>query len=146
MKVKRKVILIQGAFDILNWGHVKALQMAKSKGDYLIVALNSNELLWKYKKRAPVLPWGQKVFILRSLKYVDKVIMAKNFSPLELLKKYKVDIYCLTREWKHTKNQEIKYIHDTGGETIFLPRFKGGIPTSEIKKILLEEAKDGYME
>ncbi len=43
-KVKPKIVFIQGAYEIINWGHIKAFQRAKKLGDYLIVALNSNEL------------------------------------------------------------------------------------------------------
>lgn len=139
-----RVVFLQGAFDLINWGHIKAFQKAKSYGDYLIIALNSDELLRKYKGREPVLPYWQKKFIIESCKFVDKVIKATEFSPLELLKKYDVDVYCITREWESSKKAEIAYITGRGGKVKFLPRFKGVIPTSKIKKILLEEAQSGF--
>ena len=140
--MKKKIVFVQGAYDILNWGHVKAFERAKSYGDFLIVALNSDELLREYKKREPVIPFYQKKFILESIKYVDKVVKAENFSPLELLKKYDVDVYCLTREWESTKAIEIAFIKSKGGSIKWLPRFKGVVCTSDIKKKLLEEAMD----
>jgi glycerol-3-phosphate cytidylyltransferase len=139
--MKRKIVLIQGAFDIINWGHIKAFQRAKSLGDYLIVALNSNELIKKYKGRDAVLPWYQKKFIIESCKFVDKVVISEKFSPLDLLKKYKVDVYVLTNEWKETKSEEIAYMKAKGGKVSFSPRFKGVVPTSKIKEILLKEAQ-----
>lgn len=142
---KQNVVLIQGAYDIINWGHIKAFQRAKSLGDYLIVALNSNELIKEYKKREPVLPWHQKKFIIESCQFVDKVVKATEFSPMKLLKKYDVDVYVLTREWEHTKKEEISYIKSKGGKVSLSPRFKGVVCTSDIKRILLNEAKDGYM-
>ncbi len=145
IKGEMKVVLIQGAFDIINWGHVKAMKLAKSYGDYLIIGLNSNELIKSYKQRDAVLPWYQKAFILRSLKYVDKVVKAEAFSPIELLRKYDVDVYCITEEWTSTKKAEFKFMESKpGGEIKYLPRFPGVIPTSEIKKILLNEEKEGY--
>lgn len=141
----KKIVAVQGSYDLINWGHCRSLKLAKSYGDYLIVFLNSNKLLKSYKNREAVLPWYQKKFILESLKYVDKVIVANNFSPLKLLKKYKVDVYCLTKEWEFSKTKEIEYMKQKGGKIKFLPRFKGVVPTSMIKKILLQEAKDGYM-
>jgi len=142
---KKKIVLLQGAFDIINWGHIKAFQSAKKHGDYLIIALNSNELIKQYKGRDAVLPWKQKKFIIESCKYVDKVILATEFSPMKLLKKYDVDVYVLTREWIDTKSEEIAYIESKGGKVIFSPRFKGVVPTSKIKAILLEEAKQNCM-
>ena len=142
--MNKKIVAVQGAYDLLNWGHCKSLKLAKSFGDYLIVFLNTDELLRKYKKRNAVLPFYQKKFILESIKYVDKVVAAPNFSPLSLLKRYKVDVYCLTKEWESSKTEEIDYIKSTGGKIKFLPRFKGVVCTSDIKKILLEEAKENY--
>lgn len=135
-------VLLQGTFDIINWGHVKAFQLAKSQGDYLIVALNSNELVRSFKGREPVLPWEQKRFIIESFRFVDEVVRANEFSPLELLKKHDVDVYVLTREWEHTKSAEIAHMKEKGGSVVFSPRFKGVVPTSEIKRRLLNEAKE----
>lgn len=142
---KQKVVLLQGAFDLINWGHIKAFQRIKklNPDSFFIVALNSDALLRDYKKREPVLPFYQKKFIIESCKYVDKVIKATEFSPLKLLQKYDVDVYVLTREWKHTKAEEIAYMKDKGGKVSFSPRFKGVVCTSDIKKILLKEANDG---
>jgi D-beta-D-heptose 7-phosphate kinase/D-beta-D-heptose 1-phosphate adenosyltransferase len=138
----KKVVFLQGTFDIINWGHIKAFQRARKFGDYLIVALNSNELVKEYKKRDPVLPYYQKKFIIESCVFVDKVVMAKEFSPMELLKKYKVDVYIITEEWRDSKSVEIAYIKSKGGEIRISPRFKGVVCTSDIKKILLKEAKE----
>jgi len=140
----KRIVFLQGAFDIINWGHIKAFQKCKSYGDYLIVALNSDELLREYKGREPVLPYWQKKFIVESCKYVDKVVKASEFSPIKLLKRYDVDVYCITREWESSKKAEMALIASKGGETKFLPRFKGVIATSKIKQILLKEAQKGF--
>lgn len=138
-----KVVLLQGAFDIINYGHVRALKRAKALGDYLIVALNTDQLLRQYKKREPVLPWKQKKVILEAIRWVDKVVPAHNFSPLSLLKKYKVDVYVLTKEWENTKNVEMEYMKKKGGKISFSPRYAGVVCTSEIKRRLLKEAQEG---
>lgn len=135
----KKIVLIQGAFDILNYGHVRAFRRAKSEGDYLIVALNTNPLILDYKQRIAVMPWRQKKIILESIRYIDKVVVAPDFSPMKLLRKYDVDVYCLTREWEPTKAEELAYMKKKGGRVVFMPRYKGAIPTSEIKKRLLAE-------
>ncbi len=136
---KKQIVLLQGAFDIINWGHIKAFQRAKAQGDYLIVALNSNELVKAYKGRDAVLPWYQKKFIIESCMFVDKVVKATKFSPMELLKKYDVDVYVLTKEWAETKKDEIAFMKAKGGKISWSPRFKGVVPTSRIKEILLQE-------
>lgn len=142
-KSGNRIVLLQGTFDLLNWGHVKAFQRAKAQGDYLIVALNTNRLVRQFKGRRAVLPWYQKKFIIESCRFVDRVVRAPDFSPLELLKRYKVNVYVLTREWHDTKAREIAYMKKTGGRVVYSPRFKGVVPTSKIKEILLKEHING---
>jgi glycerol-3-phosphate cytidylyltransferase len=138
---KQRIVLIQGAFEILNYGHIRAFKFAKAQGDYLIVALNTNELIADYKSRQAVMPWVQKKRIIESIRYVDKVVPAKEFSPLRLLKQHHVDVYVLTREWEHTKAVEMAFMKDKGGRVCFSRRFKG-VSTTAVKEKLLREYLD----
>lgn len=134
----KKIVLIQGAFDILNSGHVRAFRYAKSKGDYLIVAINTPELIQDYKKRKPILPYKDKKLIIESIKYVDKVVPARNFSPLELLKKYNVDVYMIAPEWLYSKAEEIAFMKSKGCKICMCHNYKGVIRSSDIRRMLLE--------
>ena len=138
---RHRIVLLQGAFDILNYGHIRAFKFAKAQGDYLIVALNTNELIRDYKGREPVTPWSQKRRIIEACRYVDRVVPAREFSPLKLLKRYRVDVYVLSREWEHTKATEIAFMKQKGGRVCFSRRFHG-ISTSAIKAALLKEHLD----
>src|ERR1700691_3970015 len=133
-----RIVLLQGAFDILNYGHIRAFKFAKAQGDYLIVALNTNELIRDYKVREPVMPWSHKRRIIEACRYVDKVVPAREFSPLKLLKRYRVDVYVLSYEWEHTKAAEIAFMKQKGGRVCFSRRFRG-VSTSPIKATLLKE-------
>ena len=135
---RRQVVLIQGAFDILNCGHVRAFRYAKQQGDYLIVALNSDELIRDYKKREPVVPWRQKREIIEACRHVDQVVKATSFSPLALLRRHHVDVYVISREWLSTKAEEIAYMQAKGGRVCISRRFRG-VSTTNIKARLLEE-------
>ena len=139
---KKKRVFFQGTFDIINWGHVKAFQICSSFGDVLFVGLNSDKLVKSYKHRDPVLPFYQKKFIIESFEYVDYVVKANNFSPMSLLKKLDIDVYCIGSEWVESKQKEIAWIKAKGGEIKIIPEFRGVVRTSEIKKILLQEALD----
>lgn len=135
---QRKIVLIQGAFDILNYGHIRAFKFAKSKGDYLIVALNTDRLIKEYKGRDAVVPWRQKKYIIEAIKYVDRVVRANEASPLKLLKQHKVDVYVISREWWDTKAVEVAYMRSIKGKVCISRRFKG-VSTSSIKEKLLQE-------
>lgn len=142
--MKQKVVLFQGAWEIINYGHVRAFRRAKQlagPNGILILALNTNALLRKYKKREAVLPWRHKATILRAIKWVDKVVPAHNASPLELLKKYDVDVFVLTREWEASHPDSIAYMKSKGGKVFFSRRYAGVVATSEIKNRLLKEAR-----
>ena len=136
-----KKVLIQGAFDILNYGHIEAFKFAKSQGDFLIVALNTNSLISNYKRRMAVMPWWQKKRLIEAIRYVDKVIPAPDFSPLKLLKEYNIDVYVLTEEWLPTKANEMGYMVGKGGTVAVSPRTKG-VSTTKIKEKLLKEYLD----
>jgi glycerol-3-phosphate cytidylyltransferase len=136
-----RIVLIQGAFDILNYGHIRAFKFAKAQGDHLIVALNTNELIRDYKGREPVMPWRHKRSLIEACRYVDRVVPAREFSPLKILRRYRVDVYVLSYEWEHTKAAEIAYMKQKGGRVCFSRRF-AGVSTSAIKATLLKEHLD----
>lgn len=138
---RRRVVLIQGAFEILHVGHVRAFREARKQGDYLIVALNSNELIKQYKGRDAVMAWEDKKEILRSLRDVSQVVEARTFSPLALLEIYDVDVYMVADEWESGKSAEKEYMLRKGGRVCVMPRFAAS-STTEIKDKLLAEHAD----
>lgn len=139
-----KTVLIQGAFEILNAGHIQVLRDCRKQGDYLIVALNTNELLERYKGRAAVLPWEEKQIILSGIRWVDRVVPAPDFSPMRLLRDLNVDVYCLSKEWENSKAEEILYMREKGGEIFFTTDYPI-VRTRQIKDRLLAEAHDKFM-
>lgn len=139
----RRIVLFQGSFDIINWGHIKCFELAKSYGDYLIVALNSNKLVQSYKGQRPVLPWQQKKFMIESCRYVDKVVRATEMSPQKLLERHNVDIYIVAEEWIRERENDIAFVKERGGQVFYTPRFPGVISSGEIKHRLLREYING---
>ena len=137
-----KKVFIQGAFEIVNAGHIKVFEFCKQQGDKLIVGLNTNELLRDYKKREPVFPFEEKKLLIEAIRYVDEVVPAPSFSPLELLKSLDIDVYCIAEEWRTSKAEEIDFMLSHGKEIVFVPDF-GLTRTSAVKKALLEEASQG---
>ena len=105
------------------------------------MALNTNELIRDYKGREPVMLWSHKRSIIEACRYVDRVVPAREFSPLKLLKRYRVDVYVLSHEWEHTKAAEVAFMKQKGGRVCFSQRFPG-VSTSVIKATLLKEHLD----
>jgi len=121
---KKIRVLFQGTMDLLHFGQIKAMQRAKKQGGYLIIALNTDKLVQKYKDRLAIIPYKYRKKMLEALECVDKVVPARYFSPLNILKKEKIDVYVICDEWKDTKKAEIKYMKDKGGKTHILPYLK----------------------
>jgi glycerol-3-phosphate cytidylyltransferase len=63
-----------GTFDILHPGHIKLLRWAKKEFGYLVVSLNTDEFIYRYKGWPPTMTFDERKCVLESLRYVDKVI------------------------------------------------------------------------
>src|SRR3989344_5585682 len=73
---QNKIVTTNGAFDIMHSGHAKSLEMAKSYGDLLIVGLNSDSSIKKYKSiDRPIIPQSERAIMLASLESVDYVVI-----------------------------------------------------------------------
>ena len=99
MRIKKnkikKIIFTNGCFDILHAGHVNLIKSIKKKfkDDYLVIGLNSDRSVKKIKgENKPINSQKNRKLILESLKYVDKVIIFNELTPLNLIKKIKPDI------------------------------------------------------
>ena len=77
--------------------------------------------------------------MLESIKYVDKVVLADDFSPMELLKDNDIDVYVVGSEWVESHPEEIKYMEEKWGKVVVSPRWKSCTSTSQIKEAILQE-------
>ena len=134
-------VFLQGAFDIINAGHILAFKRARNLGDKLIIGLNTDKLYLNYKDgRGPIIPYRERKIILEGIMWIDKVVPMNSFSPLSMLKKYDIDVFVLTKEWLNTKSEEIEYIKRKGGRISFSPRYKI-MCSSDIRKRVID--RDG---
>jgi len=91
-----------GVYDLFHIGHVNLLRNAKSMCDQLIVAVSTDELV-KYKYKTPIIPYDQRVEVVRACKYVDIVIPQENMDKFEAWKKLKFDIMFVGDDWYGTE-------------------------------------------
>lgn len=71
---KKKIVYTGGTFDLFHAGHVNFLRQCKSIGDTVIVSLNTDEFVQRYKKTKPIISFEDRKVILESCKYVSQVI------------------------------------------------------------------------
>ena len=93
-------VITYGTFDLLHYGHIELLKRAKALGDYLIVALSSDEFNELKGKRA-YFSYGDRKRMLEAIRYVDMVIPEDNWEqkPLDI-ERYNVDVFVMGDDWR----------------------------------------------
>ena len=97
-----KTVFVNGCFDILHPGHIKLFQTARSFGDRLIVAIDSDRKVKEMKGYTrPINSVSTRKIILESIRYIDEVLIFDTREELEaLVKKFKPDILMVGSDWK----------------------------------------------
>jgi glycerol-3-phosphate cytidylyltransferase len=126
-----------GVFDLFHIGHLNIIKESKKKCDYLIVAVSNDKLAFKLKKKKPVIPFKERIEIIKSLKHVDRVVEEKIDDKTKVKKKYKINIIFKGDDWKNTKkwNQLGKELKKQNIKIIFI-KYTKKTSSSLIKKIL----------
>lgn len=127
----RKVITY-GTFDLLHYGHINLLRRAKEQGDYLIVALSTDEFNWDEKQKKCYFSYEKRKMLLEAIRYVDLVIPENNWNQKRTdIDEFKVDVFVMGDDWKG----EFDFVAEEGAEVVYLERTPE-ISTSQIKKDL----------
>ena len=88
-----KKVITYGTFDLLHYGHINLLRRAKEMGDYLIVALSTDEFNWNEKQKKCYFSYEKRKQLLEAIRYVDLVIPEENWEQKRSdVKEYHVDI------------------------------------------------------
>ncbi len=95
-----KRVITYGTFDVLHYGHINLLKRAKALGDYLIVALSSDEFN-ALKNKKSFYTYEQRKTILEACRYVDLVIPEDNWEQKTTdVDKYQVDVFVMGDDWE----------------------------------------------
>lgn len=127
-----KRILTYGTYDLLHYGHIRLLKRAKELGDYLIVALSTDEFN-ELKGKKAYHNYSTRKKMLEAIRYVDLVIPEENWEQkINDVREYHVDTVVMGSDWEGNEKFEVlkKYC-----DVVYLKRTEG-ISTSKIKKEL----------
>ncbi|MFK7838591.1 MAG: adenylyltransferase/cytidyltransferase family protein [Sulfitobacter sp.] len=127
---EEKVVLTYGTFDLLHVGHVRLLQRLSALSTTLIVACSTDEFN-SVKGKTTVVPYKQRAEMLRSCRYVDRVIPEHNWEqkPHDIVK-YGVDLFAMGDDWKG----EFDHLSDLC-DVLYLPRTEN-ISTTQLKALV----------
>jgi len=124
-----KRVLTYGTFDLLHHGHIRILRRAKALGDYLVVAVSTDEFNAGKGKKA-FHDYALRKEILESVRYVDLVIPETSWDQkLDDVKRYAIDIVVMGDDWADSDRFDYLKEHC---ELVFLPRTEG-VSTTDIK-------------
>lgn len=128
----KKIVFTNGCFDILHAGHVSVLEFSRSKGDELIVGLNSDESVRRLKGPSrPVNTQADRALVLASLESVSAVCIFEEDTPYNLIKTVRPDVLVKGGDYKTSEIVGREF----AGKVVRFPLLKGRSTTNIIKKV-----------
>ncbi len=126
-----KKVITYGTFDLLHYGHINLLKRAKEYGDYLIVALSTDEFNLNKKNKKCYFSFDHRKQLLEAIRYVDLVIPENTWEQkVNDVVEYHIDTFVIGDDWKNQFDFLKNYC-----EVVYLPRTPE-ISTSQIKEQL----------
>ncbi len=126
-----------GAFDVMHAGHAHYLAKAKARCGRLLVAVNSDESIQRYKSPLrPVNPWAERAFVVASLEAVDCVTVLDEDRPLGLIERWKPDFYFKGGDYAASSLRSSAAVEAYGGQTLVIASdFPGSSTTALFERI-----------
>jgi len=132
----KRVVFTNGCFDILHPGHIRMLEKARSLGDALIVAINSDPSVREVKgPQRPVISEGERAEVLAAMQAVDFVTVFAEPTPRELIAEILPDVLVKGSDWGPDEIVGRQEVEAAGGEVKLLPLEPGYSTTKLIDRI-----------
>ncbi len=115
-----------GVFDLFHIGHLNILKKAKQECDFLIVGVTTDELCQSRKGKKPIIPFEERFEIVRSIRYVDKVVPQETMNKMEAWEELGFQKMFVGDDWKGSEkwNQLEKDFQTVGVEIVYFPYTK----------------------
>ena len=129
-----EVVYIAGCWDLFHIGHLNVLEKAKALGDVLVVGVNTDEFMMSHKGKS-VIPFEQRIAIVRALRCVDIAIPHRDFKDLRGFKEYGVTIRAIGAnhgKYEGERNHQVQ-LRELGIPIVVLPRTPN-ISTRQIRE------------
>ncbi len=132
----KKIVFTNGVFDILHFGHIDYLTKARALGDVLIVGVNKDSSVRKFKSDLRPIQSGQdRARILASLRSVDYVVMFEEETPERLIKLVRPDVLVKGADYQVSEIVGADFVKSYGGQVKRITLAKGRSTTEIIEKI-----------
>lgn len=132
-----KRVITYGTFDLLHYGHINLFKRAKALGDYLIVAVSTDEFNWEKKHKKCYFSYDKRKALVEAVRYVDLVIPEESWDQKRAdMHDFNIDVFCIGDDWKG----KFDYLKEEGVEVVYLPRTPE-ISSTRIREDLFEEGE-----
>lgn len=124
---KYRIGFTQGTYDMFHIGHLNLINHAKELCDFLIVGVNADSLVLKYKNKTPVICEAERRTIVANLKSVDRCVITTTLDKVDAWKKYHFDVIFIGDDWKGNERwtQTEKALEPYGAVVEYLPYTDG---------------------
>ena len=128
-----------GVFDMFHIGHLNILRRAKAQCEYLIVGVSTDELVLKEKNKKPVIPFTERMEIVESIRYVDRVVPQINKNKLEAWDNLHFDKMFVGSDWKGSIQwQKIEEEFSPLNVEIVYLTYTDGVSSTKLTKLIKE--------
>ena len=128
-----KRVITYGTFDLLHYGHINLLRRAKEQGDYLVVALSTDEFNFQKKKQKCYFSYEKRKQLLEAIRYVDLVIPEESWGQkITDIKEYQIDTFVMGNDW----TGKFDFIEESTAAKVIYLSLTPQISTTKIKKDL----------
>lgn len=116
-----------GVFDMFHIGHLNILKNAKSQCDHLIVGVSTDELVKQYKNKKPIIPFEERIEIVKAIKYVDEVVPQISMDKRQAWENLHYNVLFHGSDWKGSAmyDKVIRDLEEVGVKVVFLPHTQG---------------------
>jgi len=124
---KYKIGYTTGVYDMFHIGHLNILKKAKEQCDYLIVGVSTDEVVQSYKHKTPIIPFEERISIIRELKCVDEAVPQTSMDKMDAWERLHFDAIFHGSDWKGSAmyNEMIEKFSAIGVDVVFLPHTEG---------------------
>lgn len=134
-----KVGYTTGVYDLFHVGHLNILKRAKDQCEHLIVGVSTDELVQSYKHKTPIIPFAERIEIVKAIRYVDEAIPQISMDKLEAWGKLRFDALFHGSDWQNSEmyNNLINQFSSIGVDVVFLPHTEG-ISSTLLSEVLYD--------
>lgn len=139
-RLGRRIVMTNGCFDLLHWGHLECLRRARAEGDCLLLALNSDEGVRRLKgPQRPVNSLAERLRMLQGIRDVDALVVFDEDTPLGLIQSVSPDVLVKGGDYKPEEVVGAAHVQAQGGRVCIVPLAEGYSTTRLIQKVARNE-------